>query len=287
MTPHPRDDMDLDDQEQLFFQHLGPLSGVRRDPSQADSSNPLQNSGAAKRPRVEGPERNKGKGGKGKGKAKGKGGPPPPGPTPTQALYPAARNVGIQQWLQREPGTVDAVDQPNPKDTKSGWKREWTVSQRMVLRQEQTLSALRQRPDALPVRPERRAGHDPHLVPGRRKMAGNKGGDAGEVELFSQTSDVQAADDHFTRTAHRNIEKPTGFGPCQVPELGRSGGLLEDSPMEWGQAKPGDRHHGFSRHQQRIFLTQNSAGSKGHQRDLADPVQVHPTVDGGGEGRNG
>ena len=144
MTSHPRDDMDLDDQEQLFFRHLGPLSGVRRDPSRADSSRPLQNLGAAKRPRVEGPERNKGKGGKGKGKSKGKGGsPPPPGPAPTQALYPAAR-----MWAYSN-GSGEGQTQSTPWTTDSHGHQEWMEERmdrltQMVLRQEQTLSALRQ-----------------------------------------------------------------------------------------------------------------------------------------------
>ena len=141
MTPHPRDDMDLDDQEQLFFQHLGPLSGVRRDPSRADSSNPLQNSGAAKRPRVEGPERTKGKGGKGKGKANRKGGPP--GPTPAQGLYPAAK-----MWAHSN-GSGEGLAQSTPWTTDSQGHQDWMEERmdrltQMVLRQEQTLSALRQ-----------------------------------------------------------------------------------------------------------------------------------------------
>ena len=117
-------------------------------------------------------------------------------------------------------------------------------------------------------------------------MAGYQGGDAGEAGVFSQTSDVQAADDHIAGTAHRNIEKPTSNGSRQVPELGRPGRLLEDSQMEWDKAKPGDRHH-CSADINRESLDPDSAGSKGHHGDLADPVQVHPTADGRGADRVG
>ncbi|CAE7376727.1 unnamed protein product, partial [Symbiodinium necroappetens] len=99
MTSNIRDDMGLDDQEQLFFRHMGPLSGVRQDPNRAESSNPPQNSGAAKRP------------------------------IPGSGHLSLGPNVGIQQWLQR------------------GLRNAGTVVCRqteMVLRQEQTLSALRQ-----------------------------------------------------------------------------------------------------------------------------------------------
>ena len=144
MTSNIRDDMDLDDQEQLFFRHMGPLSGVRRDPNRAESSNPPQNSGAAKRPRVEGPERSKGRGGKGKGKgkAKGKGGPPP-GPSLAQGIYPSAR-----MWAYSN-GSNEGSEMPAPWSADRQGHQEWLEERmdrltQMVLRQEQTLSALRQ-----------------------------------------------------------------------------------------------------------------------------------------------
>ena len=262
MTLHPRDDMDLDDQEQLFFQHLGPLSRPRRDPNQADSSNP-PSSGAAKRPRVEGPERSKGKGGKGKGKAKG----------------PSGKNVGLQQWLRRGPSSLNAVDNRAPRTSglaggESGPSHADGPSTGADTFCSQT------RPDAVPVCPERRARHDSHLVPGSREMAGCQGGDAGEAGVLLKTRDVQAIDAHSTGTAQRNIGEPTGHGSSQVHELGRSGGLLADSQMEWGQAEPGDRHQ-CAAHIDRESFDPDRAGQKGHKRDLAHPVQIHPTADRG------
>ena len=222
---------------------------------------------------------------KGKGQSQGEGRASSSRTHSSTGPLPCGKNVGLQQWLRREPGTVDAVDHRIPRTPRVDG-RENGPSHKDGPSPGADIVCSQTRPDAIPVRPERRAGHDPHLVPGRRKMESNKGGDAGEAGILSQTSDVQAADDYFARTAHRNIEKPTGYGPCQVPELGRSGGLLEDSQMERGQAKPGDRHHG-SADINRESPDPNSAGSKGHHRDLADPVQVHPTVDGGGAGRVG
>ncbi|CAE7761557.1 unnamed protein product [Symbiodinium sp. KB8] len=98
--------------------------------------------GTAKRPRVEGPERTKGKGGKGKGKSKGKGGSLP-GPSPAQGIYPSAN-----MWAYTSGSNVGA-ERSTPWSNDHQGHQEWIEERmdrltQMVLRQEQTLSALRQ-----------------------------------------------------------------------------------------------------------------------------------------------
>ena len=71
MTANPHHaEMDLDEQEHLFFGQLGP---VKRDSRPSDPGALPASLGTAKRQRVDQQDKGKGKGGKGKGKAKGKG----------------------------------------------------------------------------------------------------------------------------------------------------------------------------------------------------------------------
>ena len=76
-----------------------------------------------------GPGEEQGKRQQGKGKVQGQGRVSSPSRTcPNPSPLSCGKNVGIQQWLRRGPNTVHG--QPTPKDTKSGWKREWTDSHR-------------------------------------------------------------------------------------------------------------------------------------------------------------
>ena len=137
-------------------------------------------------------------------------------------------------------------------------------------------------PDALSLRSEWRTGHDTSVVSSSRKVEKPQGGSTREVGILPQISNVQAADDNVAGTAHRNIEELTGNGPRQIPQLGGPGRLLEDSQMEWSKAEPRDRPlSSGSLH--RESSEPDCAGPQGHQRDIANSVQVYPAADGGGK----
>ncbi|CAE7504009.1 unnamed protein product [Symbiodinium sp. KB8] len=155
------EEMDMDDQEQLFFGHLGP---VKREPRATENGTIPPTLGPAKRQRLEPQDRSKGKGGKGKNKGKGKGNPLP-GQSLHHGGYPMSQARGYSTGSGEELPAPWAGDRaaPNLGDN-SSWMGDRT-SQRLgrdhresadwmehrvtrltqlVLRQEQTLANLRQ-----------------------------------------------------------------------------------------------------------------------------------------------
>ena len=105
-------------------------------------------------------------------------------PRPGPGHLSLGKNVGIQQWLQRGPSAADAVDNRLPRAPRlDGGENGPTHTDGPPPGADLVCSQTR--PDAVLVCPERRAGHDPHLVPGGRKMESYQGGGAGETGIFS------------------------------------------------------------------------------------------------------
>ncbi|CAE7862141.1 unnamed protein product, partial [Symbiodinium microadriaticum] len=98
--------MDMDEQEKMFFGHLGP---VKREPRMSDASATPLTLGPAKRQRLEPQDRSKGKGGKGKNKGKGKGHPPPGRSSPSGG-YPQSQAWGYSNGSGEELSTPWAGD---------------------------------------------------------------------------------------------------------------------------------------------------------------------------------
>ena len=200
---------------------------------------------------------------------------------PSPGHLSLGRHVGLHQWFQRGSGRVNTVvDRSSGTPGVDGGEDGSTYTDDPPPGTD--LIGSPPGPDALSLRSERRAGHDTHLVSGSRKVEKPQGGSTREVGILPQTSNVQAVDDHVAGAAHRNIEEPSGNGPRQIPQLGRPGGLLEDSQMEWGKAEPRDRPLS-SDNLHREPPEPDCASPQGHQRDIANSVQVYTTADGGGK----
>ena len=150
----------------------------------------------------------------------------------------------------------------------------------MVLRQEQTLSALRQDLMLYLFVRSGEQGMIPILCQAAEKWRAIKEETPEKLGYSLKLAMFKQLMLHSPGTAQGNIGESTGHGSSQVHELGRSGGLLADSQMEWGQAEPGDRHQ-CAAHIDRESSDPDSAGQKGHKRDLAHPVQIHPAANGG------
>ncbi|CAE7678472.1 unnamed protein product [Symbiodinium necroappetens] len=155
------EEMDMDDQEKLFFGHPGP---VKREPRAADTGTIPPTLGPAKRQRLEPQDRSKGKGGKGKNKGKGKGNPLP-GQSSQHGGYPLSQAWGYSTGSGEELSTPWAGDRAAPSlGYHSSWTGDGTFQRlgrdhresadwmehritrltQLVLRQEQTLANLRQ-----------------------------------------------------------------------------------------------------------------------------------------------
>ena len=152
MTANPHHaEMDLDEQEHLFFGHLGP---VKRDSRPSDPGALPASLGTAKRQRVDQQDKGKGRGGKGKGKAKGKGSARQQ--STTQPVW--AYNDGSGAY-QSSPWTPERSLPPLGEETRWGTSRaphydnqerlEWMENRvqrltQLALRQEQLLANVRQ-----------------------------------------------------------------------------------------------------------------------------------------------
>ena len=143
--------MDLDEQEHLFFAHLGPM---KRDSRPSNPGALPASLGTAKRQRVDQQDKGKGKGGKGKGKAKGKGSTRQQGATQPVWAY----NDGSGAY-QSSPWTPERSLPPLGEEPRWGPNRaphydnqerlDWMENRvqrltQLALRQEQLLANVRQ-----------------------------------------------------------------------------------------------------------------------------------------------
>ena len=237
-------------------------------------------SGACQEAESGGPGEKQGQRRQGQGKIQGEG-------RTSSRSFPGPRHlslgqhVGLHQWFQRGGGEANTVvDRSSGTPRMDGGENGSTNTDGPSPGTD--LIGPSSGPDALSLRPERRAGHDTSVVSGRRQVEKSQGGSTREAGILPQISNVQAVDDHIAGTAHRNIEELTSHGPRKVPQLGGPGRLLEDSQMEWHKAEPRDRSLSPGNLHSEP-LEPDCAGPQGHQRDIADSVQVHSKADRGSE----
>ena len=239
------EEMDMDDQEQLFFGHLGP---VKREPRATENGTIPPTLGPAKRQRLEPQDRSKGKGGKGKNKGKGKGNPLP-GQSLHHGGYPMSQARGYSTGSGEELPAPWAGDRaaPNLGDN-SSWMGDRT-SQRLgrdhresadwmehrvtrltqlVLRQEQTLANLRQ--DMMLYLLGQ--GDDPGNVSGSGQEEATERGIPGKTSDVSKIGDVQAVADLVVRTVDSHAAGRSSHGPRQEPRMAGQRPELAGSPLE-------------------------------------------------------
>ena len=140
------EDMDLDEQERLFFAQMGPIKRESQTPGSEAPPVPLN---TAKRQRLDQQDKGKGKGGKGKGKAKGKG-----SSAPSTGAYSNGFDRALNNPWPSDRGQLTLGGEPkwessgmnyyDRQERLEGMENRVQRLTQLALRQEQLLANLRQ-----------------------------------------------------------------------------------------------------------------------------------------------